>query len=127
MSFRLPTFSPAAPLAAALLLAACQAKTETAPRAERPVQVQRVRYESPATVRDFVGVVRARHESDLGFRVGGKVVARFANVGDKVRAGQVLAELDSEVSAPLESSGLAVEEKVGFYRLRYRLYERLRL
>jgi hypothetical protein len=38
-----------------------------------------------------------------------------------------LAELDSEVSAPLESSGLAVEEKVGFYRLRYRLYERLRL
>ncbi len=38
-----------------------------------------------------------------------------------------LAELDPDVSAPLESHGLAVEEKVGFYRLRYRLYERLRL
>ncbi|WAS92026.1 AAA-like domain-containing protein [Nannocystis punicea] len=37
-----------------------------------------------------------------------------------------LAELDSDTSAALESSGIAVEEKVGFYRLRYRLYERLR-
>lgn len=38
-----------------------------------------------------------------------------------------LAELDPEVSGPLESNGLAIEEKVGFFRLRYRLYERLRL
>jgi hypothetical protein len=37
-----------------------------------------------------------------------------------------LTELDSDASAALESSGIAVEEKVGFYRLRYRLYERLR-
>lgn len=38
-----------------------------------------------------------------------------------------LAELDPDVSMRLESAGLAVEEKVGFYRLRYRLYERLRV
>ena len=37
-----------------------------------------------------------------------------------------LSELDPDASAALESSGIAVEEKVGFYRLRYRLYERLR-
>ncbi|MCB9568844.1 MAG: AAA-like domain-containing protein [Myxococcales bacterium] len=38
-----------------------------------------------------------------------------------------LAELDPEVSHRLESAGLAVEEKTGLFRLRYRLYERLRL
>lgn len=38
-----------------------------------------------------------------------------------------LAELDPQVSHRLESAGLAVEEKTGLFRLRYRLYERLRL
>lgn len=38
-----------------------------------------------------------------------------------------LAELTPEVSHQLESAGLAVEEEAGFFRLRYRLYERLRL
>jgi len=32
-----------------------------------------------------------------------------------------------EIATRLEAAGLAVEEKVGHYRLRYRLYERLRL
>ena len=38
-----------------------------------------------------------------------------------------LAELDPQISHRLESAGLAVEEKTGLFRLRYRLYERLRL
>ena len=38
-----------------------------------------------------------------------------------------LAELDPQISHRLESAGLAVEEKAGLFRLRYRLYERLRL
>jgi RND family efflux transporter MFP subunit len=85
-----------ASLAAALLLAACEARTDTAPQADRPVQVQRVRYETPITAREYVGVVRARHESDLGFRIAGKVVKRLANLGDKVQAGKVLAQLDAD-------------------------------
>ncbi len=40
---------------------------------------------------------------------------------------ETLSELDPDISTRLEAAGLAVEEKVGFYRLRYRLYERLRL
>ena len=39
--------------------------------------------------RDFVGVVRARYENDLGFRVAGKIVTRVVNVGDRVHAGDV--------------------------------------
>jgi RND family efflux transporter MFP subunit len=41
-------------------------------------------------------VVRARHETDLGFRVAGKIVARVVNVGDRVSAGGVVARLDAE-------------------------------
>ena len=42
----------------------------------------------------YAGEVRAREESQLGFRVGGKLVRRLVDVGDRVRAGQLLAELD---------------------------------
>jgi RND family efflux transporter MFP subunit len=81
-------------LAAALFLAGCQAETAPAPKAERPVQVQRVVFENGGAVREFVGVVHARHETDLGFRVSGKIVERVVNVGDRVRAGDVIARLD---------------------------------
>ena len=58
---------------ASLLLAACQAETAPA-KSERPVQVQRVAFETGAMAREFVGVVRARYETDLGFRVAGKII-----------------------------------------------------
>jgi multidrug efflux pump subunit AcrA (membrane-fusion protein) len=87
---------PLIALAAMLLLAGCQAETAPAPRAERPVQVQQVTFEAEDAVREFVGVVRARYETDLGFRVGGKMVARLVNMGDRVRAGDVVARLDPE-------------------------------
>ena len=44
--------------------------------------------------RSFTSVVRARVETDLGFRTGGKVVDRLVEVGDTVKAGQALARLD---------------------------------
>lgn len=81
-------------LAALLLLAGCQAETAPAPKAERPVKVQRVSFEQENAAREFVGVVRARYETDLGFRVAGKIVARVVNVGDRVRIGDVVARLD---------------------------------
>ncbi len=83
-------------LSAPLVLAACQAETAPAPSAGRPVQVQQVAYEDHDATREFVGVVRARYETDLGFRVGGKIVARLVNVGDRVRAGDVVARLDPQ-------------------------------
>src|SRR5512144_1675689 len=85
-----------AALTAALLLAACSAETAPAPRAERPVQVQTVAFQAEDAARDFVGVVRPRYETDLGFRVAGKMVARLVNMGDRVHTGDVVARLDSE-------------------------------
>jgi RND family efflux transporter MFP subunit len=83
-------------LAAAIVLAGCEANTAPAPRAERPVQAQRVAFENRDVAREFVGVVRARYETDLGFRVAGKIVARIVNVGDSVRTGDVVARLDPQ-------------------------------
>src|SRR3954454_3551594 len=78
-------------------LAACQDPAASAvAKPERPVQVQRVSFSTGTAAREFVGVVRARYETDLGFRVAGKIVSRVVNVGDKVRVGEVIARIDSQ-------------------------------
>src|SRR5215470_11751660 len=77
------------------LLAACQDPTASASvLPDRPVQVQRVAYENEGAAREFVGVVRARYETDLGFRVAGKITERVVNVGDHVHVGDLIAKLD---------------------------------
>jgi RND family efflux transporter MFP subunit len=66
------------------------------------VLVQTVSYGLREAERGFVGTIRPRVESDLGFRVPGKVARRLVNVGETVRAGQPLAELD-EVDPVLQA------------------------
>lgn len=43
---------------------------------------------------EFTGVVAARVQSDLGFRVGGRVVERLVNAGEAVRQGQPVMRID---------------------------------
>ena len=78
------------------LVAACTEATSYPEKLERPVQVQRVTFQSEDASREFVGVVRARYETDLGFRILGKITTRIVNVGDRVRTGDVMARLDPE-------------------------------
>ena len=79
----------------ALLLAAC---SRPAPPEEpvRAVKVLTVGTDSVAWSREYAGDVRAQVESRLGFRVGGKLVKRQAELGQHVQAGQVLAQLDPQ-------------------------------
>ena len=80
-------------LGAVLLLAACSPRT--AP--PEPVRAVRTMTVGPANVggtQEFAADIRARTESRLAFRVGGKLTARPAEVGQRVRAGQALAQLD---------------------------------
>ncbi len=79
-------------LAAAAALGACE-KPPAAPAVPRPVLVHRAAAAAAAPA-DYAGDIRARFETDLGFRIGGKIVARLVDVGATVRAGQVLARLD---------------------------------
>lgn len=60
----------------------------------RPVLARAVTYEPQTGTRSLVGVIRARVESDLGFRVQGKVAKRLVSVGDTVHEGDELATLD---------------------------------
>lgn len=80
-------------LAAAALLGACS-KKEVAPEPVRAVRTLTVEAASAGTTKVFAAEVRARTESRLGFRVGGKMLARPAELGQRVKAGQLLAQLD---------------------------------
>lgn len=77
------------------LLAAC-AKPEPAPEAIRAVRTMTVSTGSAGGVHEYAAEVKARTESRLGFRVGGKLVRRTADLGDAVKAGQLLAQLDPQ-------------------------------
>jgi membrane fusion protein, multidrug efflux system len=79
----------------AVLLAACS-KVEPLPEPIRAVRTVTVAAQNSDGALEYSGEVRARSESGLGFRVGGKVVRREVSLGDHVKAGQVLARLDPQ-------------------------------
>src|SRR5204862_3116906 len=66
--------------------------------------------------RTFTGIVEARVQSDLGFRVGGKILERSVNVGQRVQKGQVLMRLDPE---DLKLSAAAEQANVEAARAKY--------
>lgn len=90
-------------LPALLLLAACSGSADVEEVA-RPALVVRAGAGAPTAVA-FAGEVRARHEPLLAFRIGGKLLRRQAEIGDRVQKGQVLAELDpADVGLQLEAA-----------------------
>lgn len=79
----------------ALLLVACS-RPEPPQEPVRAVKVITVGAEAFASRHEYAGEVRAQRESPLGFRVGGKLLKRQAELGQHVKAGQVLAQLDPQ-------------------------------
>lgn len=88
---------------ACLMLSACQQPPTSAERV-RPVSVTTVEQVTASSEQSYAGVVRPRIESSLGFRIGGKLVERHAEVGQLVQAGQVLMRLDPVDQALSERS-----------------------
>jgi membrane fusion protein, multidrug efflux system len=76
------------------LLAAC-APPAAPPPVVTTVFVSTVRNDSGGTERVLFGSLRPRVESELSFRAGGKVLARTVELGQAVRAGQVLGRIDA--------------------------------
>lgn len=75
-------------------LAGCNHKVEADPRT-KPEIVRVVEVEAASgSTRSFTGVVKARVESSLGFRVPGKITKRLVDTGQFVHAGQVLMTID---------------------------------
>lgn len=104
---------------AALVVAACSKPEVPAqpPRTVRAVQVGGAAVSGSLT---FPGEVRARYESRLGFRLGGKIVERRVDVGAVVRRGQVLARLDAQdvslQAAQAEANRALAEAEAKRYR-----------
>lgn len=100
--------SVVAVLVAALVLGACSKKPAEDAEKGRPVLVATVHYESQSPERSFVGTIRPRIETDMGFRVPGKVAKRLIEVGQIVDVGQPLATLD-EVDLKLQAEQAEAE------------------
>ena len=76
-------------------LAACS-KPAPQPEPVRAVKVMKVGASGVAAAHEYAGEVRARVESRLGFRVAGKIIKRQAEVGQRVKVGQLLAQIDPQ-------------------------------
>jgi len=84
-----------APLMVAALLVGCTRGAG----GDEPIRAVRTAVVESSNVsgqQEFAAEVRARTESRLGFRVGGKLVRRHVELGESVRVGQVLAQLDAQ-------------------------------
>src|SRR5436853_4798576 len=78
------------------VLAACNHATSssTDPRTEPPLVRMETVEMAVQSERSFSGIVAARVQSDLGFRVPGKILQRLVDVGQTVRRGQALMRID---------------------------------
>ena len=79
---------------ASLAIPAHKASALGDPRQEPPVVSLATVVRESGFERGFTGVVGAKVESNLGFRVPGKILERLVNVGDQVKAGQPLMRID---------------------------------
>ncbi len=81
-------------VASAPLLAACERQQEAKTPAPRPVRTLTVERAPASESVVLTGQVQAQNEASMAFRIGGRMIERPVNVGDTVKAGQLLAKLD---------------------------------
>lgn len=77
-----------------LFLTACGDEKQSDPRIEAPLVRTVTVNDGAIESRSFTGVVAARVESGLGFRVSGKVLERLVDKGQTVKQGQLLMRID---------------------------------
>src|SRR6202045_645228 len=92
----------------AVSLAGCNDTVAEKAIPSRPVLVATVHYEAESPGRSFVGTIRPRIETDMGFRVPGKIAKRLVEVGQTVDVGQPLATLD-EIDLRLQAEQAEAE------------------
>lgn len=81
-------------LVGVILVGGCKPEEKAAAATPQAVQVLRIEPASESDAWSYVGTLRARFESDIAFRVGGKITRRLVDIGASVAAGQIIAELD---------------------------------
>lgn len=81
-------------VAVAAILAGC-GRSDADPRTSAPLVRVATAGAIDRAAREYTGIVGARVQSDLGFRVGGKIVARLVDAGQVVHRGQPLMRIDA--------------------------------
>lgn len=99
-----------APLTVLVLALSACSRPPAAEEPVRSVKVMTVAAGALGATSEYAGEVRARTESRLGFRVAGKLIERPAQVGQAVKAGQVLARLDAQDYALGVQSATAAQQ-----------------
>jgi len=79
-----------------LVLASCKPDTKVEAPEVRPVRTVTAARGAAAETVVLTGHIQADDEPAFAFRIGGRVIERPVNVGDRVKAGEVLAKLDPE-------------------------------
>src|SRR6478672_6630145 len=92
----------------AVFLTGCDETVAEKAAPGRAVLVATVHYEASSPERSFVGTIRPRIETDMGFRVPGKIAKRLVEVGQTVDVGQPLATLD-EIDLKLQAEQAEAE------------------
>lgn len=110
-------------LAFVSVLVGCGKESVPPAKAEQPALTQIVGTVVSDSGNVYSGEIRARHETQLGFRIGGKIIERMVDAGARVKAGQVLARLDPADSSLQASSAqaqyqLAVQDAIRYRELR---------
>ena len=86
-----------APLLATLvLLSACQREVEKPAPEIRPVRTVTIEKRAAGSTVAITGTVQAQNEVNQSFRIDGRLVERLVDVGDNVKAGQLIATLDPQ-------------------------------
>jgi membrane fusion protein, multidrug efflux system len=109
----------------ALTLAGCNDQAASPTARAVFVRTQIVQPQSQQASVTLTGEVQARYRADLSFRVSGRVIARFVDVGTHVEAGEVLALLDpAEQQADVDAASAAVASAEAQLRLARTTFER---
>ncbi len=126
--FRLAAIASAV-TAMALLATACSKKIEQTEDI-RPVRAITVAEAGAKAVIELSGEVVPRYESRIGFRVGGKIIARKVEIGTTVKRGQVLMQLDPSdlqlSQAQAKAALAAADSNLSLAKAEFERYRELR-
>jgi membrane fusion protein, multidrug efflux system len=78
------------------LLSACQREVDTPAPDVRPVRTVIIVKREAGEAITYTGRIEAEIETNLAFRIAGRMIERTVNVGDSVKPGQPVAELESQ-------------------------------
>lgn len=111
----------------ALMLTGCGGSESETAQEPRPVRVVTIEEQDTGETVSLSGIVEAKTEVDLAFRIGGRVLERHVNVGDRVETGQLIARLDSQDEEnSLRASKASLDAAEGQLQEAERNYDRQR-